>query len=204
MNRNEGYNINLEHPYPHTYKEEKKNKWALPVAFIVIALLFIVTFIGLYQCYNRPCNCENCICCEDATGNKKPDKDVPELDPNAGDYVAPEPAGPAKGVAIPGWDKLIIPAGQTNNITVDFYNPAANEGLYYLTFELRLPNNSEQGYEVLYKSGLIEADKHIQSINLSRALSAGEYDAIIHVQPYRVDDKTITNNADLKTKLVVK
>jgi len=197
MNRNKGHNINVENQNPHTYREE--DKWALSAIFVLIFLLFAVTFLGLYQAYNSPCNCENCICCEDTAA-----KDVPELDPDAGAYVAPDPVDPARGVAIPGWDKLIIPAGQKDDITVDFYNPNANKDLYYLTFELRLPNDSEQGYEVLYKSGLIEADKHIRSIDLSKALSAGEHDAIIHVQPYRVADKSITNNADLKTRLIVK
>lgn len=128
-----------------------------------------------------------------------------EIDPNAGEYVEPErEETPSKGVAIPGWGSITIPANQ-KEVTVDFMNPDANKDLYYLTFELRLLDNSEKGYESLYKSGLVTPGLHIQKIELSRALQAGEYDAVVHVQPYKMDeDRTPTNNADMKTKLIVK
>jgi len=128
-----------------------------------------------------------------------------QIDKNAGEYVAAPVASqaPSQGIAIPGWGGLNFAAGQTEQ-TVDFYNPEANAGLYYLTFELRLPDASPQGYEVLYTSGLVEPNMHIQSITLSRPLEAGEYDAVIHVQPYRMDEtKSPTNNADMKTVLYV-
>lgn len=126
-------------------------------------------------------------------------------DPNAKDYTQSTTVTTTKrGVKIPGWPTINIPENHTE-IAVDFYNPKENEGLYYLTFELRLPDDSKQGYEVLYKSGLVEPSKHIQSITLSHGFDKGEYDAVVHVQPYRMDeDKTPTNNADMKTKLVVK
>ena len=128
-----------------------------------------------------------------------------QIDPNAGEYVEPEKeTTPSKGVAIPGWGSITIPANQ-KNITVDFMNPEANKDLYFLTFELRIPNKSKKGYEVLYKSGLVAPGLHIQKIELARALKAGEYDAVIHVQPYKMDEaRTPTNNADMKTKLIVK
>ena len=127
------------------------------------------------------------------------------VDPNAGEYVAPEVEEvPTQGVAIPGWSTITIPAN-TKEVTVDFTNPIANKDLYYLTFELRLIDNSKKGYEVLYKSGLVEPGLHIQKITLSKGLAVGEYDAVVHVQPYRMnDEQTPTNNADMKTKLIVK
>ena len=128
------------------------------------------------------------------------------VDPNAGEYVAPEKEElPKQGVAIPGWSSITIPAN-TKEITVDFMNPEANKDLYYLTFELRLLDDSkEEGYEVLYKSGLVQPGLHIQKIELSKGLAAGEYDAVMHVQPYRMnDEKTPTNNANMNTKLIVK
>ncbi|MCM1315712.1 MAG: hypothetical protein NC205_02720 [Prevotella sp.] len=127
-----------------------------------------------------------------------------KADPNAGKYVEPDKQEEENdGVSVPGWSSLDFPAN-TSEVAVDFFNPEENEGRYSLTFELRLPDESEQGYEVLYTSGLVDAGLHIQQINLSRGLDAGVYDAIIHVQPYRTDEnQTATNNADLKTKLVV-
>ena len=127
------------------------------------------------------------------------------IDPNAGEYIKPvinQTSEP--GVAIPGWGSMTIPAGVTRIDTVDFYNPEANNGTYYLTFELLIPKAGTEGeYESLYKSGKIPPRLHIQTINLTRPLSAGTYDAVIHVQPYRMSDNSSTNNANMKTTLIV-
>lgn len=124
-----------------------------------------------------------------------------EIDPNAGEYVAPAPVEQpgGEGIAIPGWGSITIPAGQTA-VTVDFPNPEANADKYYLSFELRLKDSGE----VLYTSGLVKPGLHIQQITLSRALEAGTYAAIVHVQPYKMDEaQTATNNADMETELIV-
>ena len=121
------------------------------------------------------------------------------IDSDAGDYVAPTQGVVAQGVAIPGWGSITIPANQ-QIVSVDFYNPEANEGLYYLTYKLSLADTGE----VLYESNAIPPGKHIQSITLSRALPTGIYNAVIHVQPYSISDEMPTNNANLKTKLIVK
>ena len=123
------------------------------------------------------------------------------IDSGAGDYVEPTqtqtPSMP--GPYIPGWGSITIPANQ-QTVSVDFYNPEKNEGLYYLTFKLILSDTGE----VLYESNAVPPGKHIQSITLNRALPAGNYAAVVHVQPYRMSDETPTNNADVKIILVVK
>lgn len=107
-------------------------------------------------------------------------------------------------VVIAGRESIIIPAN-TKEVEVDFFNPKENAQLYYLTFELRLYNNSGEDYEILYTSGLVEPGKHINRITLSRELQKGVYEAVVHVQPYRMnEEKTLTNNADLIIKLIVK
>ena len=123
------------------------------------------------------------------------------IDSGAGDYVAPtqKPTQSEPNVAIPGWGSISIPANQ-QTVSVDFYNPERNEGLYYLTFKLTLSDTGE----VLYESNAVPPGKHIQTITLSRALPAGSYAAVIHVQPYRMSDETPTNNVDVKTTLNVK
>ena len=123
------------------------------------------------------------------------------LDPNAV-RQPPETFG-VRSVAIPGWGSITIPA-DTDEIAVDFYNPEKNAGFCYLTFELRLLASSEQSYEVLYTSQLIEPGMHVKTAKLSHGLAAGAYDAVIHVQPYRMDGNlTPTNNADMQTVLKV-
>lgn len=133
------------------------------------------------------------------------DREGLQTDPDAKAYEEPvKEKSESTGVSVPGWSSLDIPAETSEVTTVDFFNPETNAEKYSLTFELRIPDDSEQGYEVLYKSGLVEPGLHIQKINLSRGLKAGVYDATIHVQPYRMDESmTATNNADLKTQLIV-
>lgn len=166
----------------------KKKNWLL---LLLLLLLLILLGIGIWIGIRL---------------TDKPDIDIGgvRLDPNQGSYVDPaksdKPA--SQGVAIPGWGTLTIPVNK-KEVAVDFYNPKQNEGLYYLTFELRLPDDNG-GYETLYKSGLIEAGNHIQNITLSRGLAKGTYDAVMFVQPYRMDGVTPTNNAETQTKLIVK
>lgn len=128
------------------------------------------------------------------------DREKLQVDADAGDYVAPEETeNESTGIAIPGWGSMTIPAGQTE-VAVDLPNPDANEGQYYLTFELSLKETGE----VLYTSGLVPPGKTIQKITLSRPLEAGSYPAVIHVQPYKMDEEqTPTNNADMETELIV-
>ena len=129
-----------------------------------------------------------------------------EIDPNAGDLITPTPAPTEPGVAIPGWGSITLPAGVTEAATT-LKNPAANEGWYYLTFEMRLPTvdeeTGEESYEVLFTTGLIPPGQYCNQVTLTRALEPGEYNVILHVQPYRMSDKTPTNNADTETVLIV-
>lgn len=141
-----------------------------------------------------------------SSGDSSGDEGGLKIDTNAGDYVVPivnsniEP-----NVAIPGWGRITIPSGTTEITSVDFYNPEENEGLYYLTFELLLPDGDK--YISLYKSGAVPPGKHIQKITLNQTLGLGTYDALIHVQPYRINEDgsvgTPTNNANMGTTLVV-
>lgn len=109
-----------------------------------------------------------------------------------------------QGVVIIGRETLTISA-DTKEAAVDFVNPEENAQLYYLTFELRLYNDNGQDYEVLYTSGLVEPGKRISSVTLSRELEKGVYNAVVHVQPYRMnEERTPTNNADMKMKLIVR
>lgn len=125
------------------------------------------------------------------------------VDPNQGDEQDRGTQEKWPNVACPGWGEIILPP-DTTEIAVDFYNPTENAGYYYLTYELRLLNDSAQGYEVLYKSGLIEPGKHIYKVTLSRGLPLGEYQAVMHVQPYKMNSaKTPTNNMNSNLKLTV-
>ena len=172
-------------------EDKKKNKKAI----ILILLLLLLLIGAFYVIFNY----------ERLFGHHEAGDGIGlYIDPNSSDYVAPE-VEEKPSVAIPGWGTFTIPP-ETTKLTnmVDFFNPETNKDYYYLTFELRLLKNNGKDYEVLYKSGLLEPGKHIQTIDIAHGLKAGTYDAVIHVQPYTMDNQTPLNNADMNTKIIVK
>lgn len=187
----------MEGAEKNTDQKNDKKKSRVKLIYIIVAVLCLpVLALGCFYVYQHL----------ELAGKQSPPEPTEKLeeDPAAGEYQPPDEDTEEDGIAIPGWGKLYLDANETR-ATVDFYNPKENAGQYYLTFELRLPDPQDgSSYEVLYKSGLVKPDLHIQQIQLSRPLEAGTYDAIIHVQPYRMDDQqTPTNNADMKTVLIV-
>ena len=123
------------------------------------------------------------------------------VDPNAGEYVKPTPE---PGVTIPGFGSMTIRANTKDIIGINLYNPIENDGWYYLTFKLCLLDENEQVSETLYESQLVPPGLYLQDITLTRGLVPGEYEAVMMVQPYRIADKTPTNNADLRMTIIVK
>ena len=204
-----------------THREEKQ-KMKKVLSVILIAIMLSATFVGCSKkiVYVKETTdaTGNAGGSGESTGGSESTADTTEkpadttgsnggvgliVDPNAGDYVAPETTEAAPGIAIPGWGELTIPPNQAEDIVVDFYNPEANDGYYYLTFKLYIVE--EDGTEdVLYQSNLIPPGKHIQKVNFSHALEEGEYEAVMHVQPYKMDGTLAsTNNLDAKLKLKV-
>ena len=71
---------------------------------------------------------------------------------------------------------------------------------YYISFGLYLTD----GDELLYQSGLVAPGKYIQTMELSRSLKAGTYDAYVVCQPYLSDQATQTNRGVVKITLTVR
>lgn len=122
------------------------------------------------------------------------------VDSNASEYVEPEQA---PGVKIPGFGSMTIPANTKFIEGANLYNPIENEGWYYLTFAIGLLKADGTVSEILYQSQLIPPNNLVKDITLSRGLPKGKYDAVFLVQPYRIADKSPTNNANLKFTLIV-
>lgn len=178
-------------------ERQKKSKWALG-ALLAVVVLAAVAAVLIWQS-TKP------EAAPVPTASPTPTVEL-EIDPNAGELVTPTPAPTEPGVAIPGWGSITLPAGVTEAATT-LKNPEANEGWYYLTFEMRLPTvdeeTGEESYEALFTTGLIPPGQYCNQVTLTRALEPGEYNVILHVQPYRMSDKTPTNNADTETLLIV-
>lgn len=157
---------------------------------IKIIIIFIIALISIILLVFLP-NKENVI----ENNNVYNSGDVEESINNNKEF---------KNVAILGMRNITMKAN-TKDINVNFINPIENEGLYYQTFELRLLNDSEEGYEILYQSDMVKPGEEIKEITLSREIEKGEYDAIYYVQPYRMDvEKTPTNDAKIKIKIIAK
>ncbi len=123
------------------------------------------------------------------------------VDPYSGTYVAPEKAETEEdsgGIAIPGWGSIRIKAGE-KLVDVNLENPADNKDCYNMSFTLYLKGETEP----LAETGLIRPGESALKLELSRPLEAGEYEATVHVQPYRLPDNSPTNNADIETVLIV-
>lgn len=124
------------------------------------------------------------------------------FDPNSGIYT-PEinDADEAEhsGIAIPGWDHIEIEADKTD-VNVNLINPEDNADRYYMKFTIYLDGESEP----LAETGLVRGGESALELHLTHPLSAGEYPATVHIQPYRVQDSTPTNNADIELMLIVK
>ena len=103
------------------------------------------------------------------------------------------------GVAIPGWSSIDLPADSTE-ADVQLYNPTDNNDKFYLVFELRLADSGE----TLFATGLVPPGQYCSRVTLTRALPAGTYEGIMHVQPVRMGDQSLTNNADVSIVIHVK
>ncbi len=156
---------------------------------LIVLLIFDIIMLGLVATAEEPPKY--------STGG------VVMLDPNATDERPSEDPDASPGVTVAGFSALTIPPDHIT-IPIDLYNPIENNGLYYLTFEFRLPDDSEQGYEVLFKTGHVAPGKHIYQVDLARGLPAGEYTAQMLIQPYRMSDLTPTNNVSAVVRLTVK
>ena len=122
-----------------------------------------------------------------------------QLDPNAAPETPPpqQAEGEAlKNVSIVGFKTLKFAANSTE-VSVDFYNPAANAGEYLMTFEL-LVSNPDGSLESVYSSGLVEAGNHIRNITLSHPIMRGTYeDCILRIQPYFASDRSPASTSEI-------
>ena len=54
--------------------------------------------------------------------------------------------------------------------------------------EEALEEDNGMEYEMLYCTELVMPGEHVQEITLTRPIPEGEYNAYVHIQPYRMDD----------------
>ena len=122
------------------------------------------------------------------------------VDPDSGTFIEPEIEELEKsdgGISIPGWGSINIAANETA-VDVNLKNPEENEGKYDLAFTITLDGEDKP----IAETGLIPAGKSALKLKLTKSLEPGTYEATVLVQPYRVDDQSKTNNAEIKTVII--
>lgn len=178
-------------------KEKKEitiTKGKLAVMIILILLLIGGgVFVGL--------NWKNWT--SDDPASKTTSHDNPDIDPGAKDWNGgtlpdkDETGGAKKGIQIPGYPSIALPAGKTD-VQVALLNPDGNR--CYFTFEIVLDDTGE----TIYTSKMVPPGKAVTNITLSKPLSAGNYKATIKITTASVEDLSPMNGANVQTELIVK
>lgn len=125
-----------------------------------------------------------------------------DIDPGADDWNGeklPDKTDDASaaGIKIPGYPSITLPKDQ-KTVNVALLNPEGNP--CYFTFEIVLKDTGES----LYKSKLVPPGKAITEITMSKALSAGQYEATIKITTTSLEDGSAMNGANVETVLIVK
>ena len=138
----------------------------------------------------------------DTTQSQVEDTSNPSLDidPNAGEYTGEQPedkSGEQVGIKIPGYPSITLPANQ-KNVTMALLNPEGNP--CYFKFEIVLKDTGE----TIFESKLVPPGQALTDITLSRALEAGEYNAVIKITTSSLETLSAMNGANVETVLIVK
>ena len=176
---------------PKVEQHSSDKKWKILVAILAVLLILCGTWIIWGGVPFFPAAAPN-------DGGSSSQGGGLVIDPNAGELVNPP------GVTIPGFGSMTIPANTKEIRGINLYNPTDNADWYYLTYKICLLDKNDKVSEVLYESQLLPPGLYLQDITLSRGLASGEYEAVMHVQPYRIADKSPTNSADLRMTIIVK
>ncbi len=132
-------------------------------------------------------------------GSSVDPKDLEEqVDPEAVAWTSPQsaPENTGKGIQIPGYGTIPIPAGE-ETVNLVLLNPEGNP--CYFTFALVLKDTEE----VLYESALVPPGKAITEVTLNRTFDPGEYPLDICISTTSLADGSAMNGANIETVLVV-
>ncbi len=99
-------------------------------------------------------------------------------------------------ISIPGFERIIIKAGQLNQ-EIKLYNPQKNNCYFQISIYL------SEGTEI-FRSGLLAPGKALNSIKLAHALQQGTYKgAFLRYSCYSIADLQPLNGADINFTLEV-
>lgn len=106
-------------------------------------------------------------------------------------------SGEQKGIQIPGYGEITIPAGETT-WKITLANPKDND--CYFQYDITI-DDSEMP---IYESDYIEPGKAVTEFEVSKPLEAGEYSIYMNISTYSMDgSNTRLNGANVKADLHV-
>lgn len=100
-------------------------------------------------------------------------------------------------IQVAGFSSWHIPAGKTQSIPVSLKNPEGNP--CYFSFDIYLKDSKD----VLYSSKMVKPGDEIKRININKALSAGKYTAVVHINTNELETGSKMNDASFEVKLTV-
>jgi len=164
-----------------------KTKYLVIAAIIFVALVGVGVYLIVSNMNKQP----------DAPDSQNAGGLGFKLDPNMKDYNGDElenKGGEAQGIKIPGYGTVRLPSDK-KDVQMILLNPEGNP--CYFMFELVVDG------ETYYTSDLVEPSKCIEDLKLTKALKKGEYDAVLKISCYSLDENyTRMNGADVKFKLI--
>lgn len=121
---------------------------------------------------------------------------IPTIDANIGEALS-ETASSVPQIKIAGFSDWHIPAGQTEDLSISLKNPEGNP--CYFSFAIILANTGE----TLYQSDMVPPGEEIKRISISRPLSAGTYQAVVHITTNELTTGRAMNDAKLNLTISV-
>ena len=179
-----------------------KNDSQIVISKKTLSLSLIVLLLLIVGVVTLALNWNNWFGDAQPTGPSSSQNGNLDIDENAGDWNGeklPDKTddAPAAGIKIPGYPSITLPKDQ-KTVNVALLNPEGNP--CYFTFEIVLKDTGES----LYKSKLVPPGKAITEITMSKALSAGQYEATIKITTTSLEDGSAMNGANVETVLIVK
>ena len=179
-----------------------KNDSQIVISKKTLSLSLIVLLLLIAGVVTLALNWNNWFGDAQSTGPSSSQNGNLDIDENADDWDGeklPDKTddAPAAGIKIPGYPSITLPKDQ-KTVNVALLNPEGNP--CYFTFEIVLKDTGES----LYKSKLVPPGKAITEITMSKALSAGQYEATIKITTTSLEDGSAMNGANVETVLIVK
>lgn len=121
---------------------------------------------------------------------------VPTIDQHIGE-TSTKAASSVPQIKIAGFSDWYVPEGQTEDLPITLKNPDGNP--CYFSFAIILTDTGE----TIYKSDMVPPGESIRQVTISKPLSAGTYQAVVHITTNELTTGQSMNDAKLNLTITV-